>query len=85
MNERLREATKDMGRAIVRLRLEGELDLVDSCTRIRGLWFEYEALLRSTHQRRYGQIAEALTKLQGEFEVITDQTRSNLESLSRPI
>jgi hypothetical protein len=85
VNERLNEATKDMGRAILRLRLEGEEDLVARYQAIRSLWWEYTELLTSEDRRKYGKISETLTKLEPAVEAILQKTKSTLEDLSRPL
>jgi hypothetical protein len=58
VNERLTEAERDMGRAILRLRLEGEEDLVVRYKEIRSLWWEYTYLLTSEEHKKYGKISE---------------------------
>jgi hypothetical protein len=85
VNERLEEAERDMGRAILRLRLEGEEDLVARYQEIRSLWWEYTYLLTSEEHKKYGKISETLTKLEPAVEAILQKTRSTLEDLSRPL
>jgi hypothetical protein len=85
VNNRLSEATNDLGRAILRLRLEGDEDLVARYQAIRSLWWEYTALLASDEPGKYGKIAETLEKLNPAVDAILQQTRKTLDDLSRPV
>lgn len=86
VNERLDEATKDLGRAILRLRLEGDEDLVTRYQAVRALWWEYTDLLAAKDDRkRFGKISETLTKLEPTVEAILGRTRTTLNELSRPL
>jgi hypothetical protein len=86
VNDRLNEATKDLGRAILRLRLEGDEALVTRYQDVRSLWWEYADLLVATDDpRRFGKIADTLTKLNPAVDAILEQTRKTLDDLSRPV
>jgi hypothetical protein len=85
VNERLEDATKDLSRAALRLRLEGDEDLVARYQAVRSLWWEYTYLLAANddHQR-FGKISDTLTELGARVEAILEQTRTTLDDLSRP-
>lgn len=82
VNDRLNEATKGLGRAILRLQLEGVEELVQSYQEVRTLWYDFTSDLA---QKKYGGVAETLTKMQAAVESILKKTRADLDALSKPI
>jgi uncharacterized protein HemX len=82
VNDRLKEATKDLGRAILRLQLEGVEELVESYQEVRTLWYDFTSDLA---QKKYGDVSKTLTKMQATVTSILDKTRADLGDLSKPI
>ncbi len=86
VNERLSDATKDLGRAIVRLRIEGEQELADAYGKVRGLWYDYTSQYAEVlAHRSSGAILETLTAMQSAVDAILDKARADMAELSRPI
>jgi hypothetical protein len=87
VNERLNEATANLGRAIHRLRLEGDEQLGERYLKVRGLWHDYaEKYARIlAGEPRHGAISKTLTEMQTEVDAILDSTKSILAKLSQPI
>jgi hypothetical protein len=81
---RLEEATRDLGRAIVRLRLEGIEELVDAYREIQGLWFEYADYVAKGF-KGHDNIAGTLTELEAAVDSILERTKADLEALSHPL
>lgn len=89
--ERLRaqldEATEDLGRATVRLKLEdGTQHLLDAYQRVRAHWFTYqyqvpEADLRHDHR----EASDTLLNIEAEVEGIIARARADLEALGKAI
>jgi hypothetical protein len=82
VNDRLFEATKGLGRATLRLELEGVEELVKSLQEVRTLWFDF---ISDLNQKKYGDVARTLTKMQAAVASILDKTRADLDALSKPI
>lgn len=86
VNSRLSEATRDLGREIHRLRLEGQEERGStSYLKFRGLWYEYTDLYGRllAHAGGYADIAETLKEMQAAVDAILDTTRASLVDLSR--
>jgi hypothetical protein len=84
VNERLADATADLGRAIVRLRLEGIQELVDTYREIQELWFEYADFVAKGYKGA-DDIAVTLRRLDAAVETILDRTKADLDALSQPL
>jgi hypothetical protein len=84
---RIVEATKDLGRATIRLKLEeGTQPLIDSYHRVQGLWFTYQAQVPEADRRHdHKEVAETLQKLEYEVEGIIAMAKADLDSLGKPI
>jgi len=86
VNARLDEATKDLGRAIVRLRIEGEETLADTYAALRGLWFQYTSEYAEVlGGRGRGRIIETLAQMQAAVDGILDKVKTDMAKLSAPI
>jgi hypothetical protein len=87
IKSQLEEATADLGRATIRLRLEeGTQPIVDAYKRVQVLWYEYqykapEADLRHDH----AEVAQTLREMEAEVEDIITMAKSDLDRLETPI
>ncbi len=88
LNKRLQDATEELGRAILRLRLEeGTQPMVDSFRRLRAAWFQYSdyELPRLSRDHNYEDITDVLTRIETEVQAIVGSAKADLERLGKPI
>jgi uncharacterized protein YdaU (DUF1376 family) len=95
VHERFNEANRDLGRAIHRLRLEGEEGLVKDYRKLRDLWrkydYEYAEFLADLSGHGLEPFAGALMLVAARREIraasdaILDATKARLADLEKPI
>jgi hypothetical protein len=89
INQRLADATEELARPILRLRLEvGTEPIIEHYQALRAAWFEYSDywLPRlEREQRGYSEIATLLERISANVNAILDKAKADLDTLSRPI
>jgi hypothetical protein len=89
INRRLADATEELARPILRLRLEvGTEPIIEHYQALRAAWFEYTDywLPRLEGKDRvYGEIATVLGRISASVSAILDKAKADLDALSRPI
>jgi hypothetical protein len=87
LRAQLEEATDDLGRATIRLKLEeGTQHLLDAYQRVRSLWFtyQYQAPI-ADRDHDHLEVAETMQRLEAEVEGIIARARADLDALGKPI
>ena len=89
INRRLADATEELARPILRLRLEvGTEPIIEHYQALRAAWFEYSDywLPRlEREQRQHGEIATLLERISANVNAILDKAKADLDALSKPI
>lgn len=83
----LEAATADLGRAMVRLRLEGGTQpVVDAYKRVQGHWFQYQWQVPDADLRHdHSQVLSTLQQMEAEVEGIVAGAKTDLDRLGEVI
>jgi hypothetical protein len=87
IQEQLKEATDDLGRAIIRLQLEeGTQRLVEAYKRIRGNWLRYQyEVVEADREHDHTQVAKTMEEIETDVEAIIAMAKADLDKLGKPI
>lgn len=87
IQEQLEDANADLGRAIVRLRLEGGTEpLVEAYRRVRGDWFQYQYEAGEADRKNdHSKVAELLQSMETDAQGIIATAHSDLDQLGKTI
>jgi hypothetical protein len=87
LNDRLEEATGELGRAVIRLQLEsGTRPLLDAYDPLRSKWYEYSYYVEAAERTHdHSNAAEAIAIIESEVKDIIAMARTDLDALAKPI
>lgn len=87
LRDLLEEATEDLGRATVRLKLEeGTQHLLDAYQQVRVLWFTYQYQAPDANRRHdHREVSETLQQIEAEVEGIIARARADLDALGKAV
>jgi hypothetical protein len=87
IHEQLNDANADLGRAMVRLRMEeGTQPIVDAYQRVRGNWFQYEwQVPEADRSHDHSEVLRLLTGMEVDAEGIITTARAHLDRLEQPL
>lgn len=88
LNKQLADATDELGRAMLRLRLEeGTQPMVESFQRLRAAWFTYSdyEVRRFPRDHSFAALAGALSTIGSEVDGIIAMARADLDALGKPV
>jgi hypothetical protein len=87
VQKQLEDAHADLGRAMVRLRLEeGTQPIVDAYQRVRGNWFQYQwQAPEADRNHDHTQVAATMSAMQADAESIVSMAKADLDRLGEPI
>ena len=87
IQDQLADAHTDLGRAMIRLRLEeGTQPIVDAYQRVRESWFEYaDEVPRADRDHDHRRVAELLRAMEADLNEIMAAARADLDRLGKAI
>jgi hypothetical protein len=87
IQDQLADANTDLGRLMVRLRLEeGTQSIVDAYQRVRADWFEYQHKVEEADRiHDHSRVAELLNAMETEAQGIVERARVDLDRLGKVI
>jgi hypothetical protein len=87
LSAQLEEATDNLGRAAIRLKLEqGTQHVLEAYNGVRALWFTYQYQVTDAERRRdYRETGETLGKIEGKVRGLIDGAKADLDRLGEPI
>jgi hypothetical protein len=87
IQDQLADANTDLGRAMVRLRLEeGTQPIVDAYARVRGNWFQYQwEVPEADRVHDHSKVAELLRSMEADAKAILTTAKADLDHLGTPI
>ena len=87
IQEQLKAATDDLGRAIIRLQLEeGTQLIVEAYKRVRGNWLRYQyEVVEADRKHDHTQVAKTMETIAADVKGIIAMAKADLDKLGKPI
>lgn len=87
IQDQLEDANADLGRAMIRLRLEeGTRPVVDAYERVRGNWFQYQwQVPEADRTHDHSEVLKLLTAMEADAKSILTTAKADLDQLGKLI